>query len=44
MKNKKGLELVTSHFRLQNKSRRIPLLVVNYLTKLFLSYSQNYIC
>ena len=41
-------------FRLQNKFRKIPLLVMHYLTKFykpiminikrFLSYSKNYIC
>ena len=42
----------TSHqslFRLQNKFRKVPLLVLYYLTKFddvkqFLSYSKNYIC
>ena len=38
-----------SLFRLQNKLRKIPLLVIYYLTKFddvkrFLSYSKNYIC
>ena len=41
-----------SLFKLQNKFRKIPLLVIYYLTKFddvinlkrFLSYSKNYIC
>ena len=40
-----------SLFRLQNKFRKIPLLIIYYLTKFlwynvkwFLSYSKNYIC
>ena len=33
-----------SLFKLKNKFKRIPALVMNYLTKLFLCYSQNSIC
>ena len=45
MKEKRSL----SFFRLQNKVRKIPILVMHHLTKFedvqrFLNYSKNYIC